>query len=160
MKKLTIISAVVIFIVLIITFFVYELNFDPNRELVFNDLKAMFKPSVPYNIGVDIDDIKNAWCSSPSAGREYNRGDDDSKLKKFICFFNTADIIEVPYSELPNISPGYFSEFYDDNENVIFHIEVFDGGYFVDYLRNKCYRYRKQTLYEDIGRIIGIGTPW
>lgn len=65
----------------------YEINFDSNWKLEFNDLKAMFKPSVPYTLDVDIDDIEYASYSGSFADWEYHRGNNNKRLKKLINMF-------------------------------------------------------------------------
>ncbi len=160
MKKLTIISAVVIFIVLMTVYFVYEINFDSNWKLEFNDLKAMFKPSVPYTLDVDIDDIEYASYSGSFADWEYHRGSNNKRLKKLINMFNHADVIPAPESELPNISPDATFNCYDKNQNELCGIGIYGGVYFKDYERNEVYRYRSQRLIEDTSRALGFDIPW
>ena len=146
MKKIVLIILICFSLFCILAFL--STYFDPNRELILNEIKAMFKPTVEYELEVNIEEIEYVLIIGaidsphPDIGRsEYI---DKQKIKKIIQYFNDLSLVEANKDELPNMSADAFVEFYDHNDKPIGGVAMY-GQDFVE-IKHELYRSKTSVI--------------
>lgn len=142
-------------------FILHELFWCSNSKLFQNEIKAYFKPTVHLDYHPNIDNIGEIQIGGIISTSNYDKFEnghavyaDKYNINTITNYLNKIPLVTCDESELPNLSPDSYIQYFDTEGNIIKNFTVFGTIFIKDVNDNRVYRikYNGYRAFDNLGK--------
>ena len=135
---------------LVILVFVFALVFpflSPNWTLEINEIKAYFRPGVSLDFHPDFENVEKVVIGGPAVQMSHYDTSENGNavyltkmhIRQITDYLNEQEFVKTQEDELPNKSPDYFINYYDE-KGIIKRFTIYGEVFIKDLEEEKLYR--------------------